>query len=449
MLLTIAVTIAVLAVLILVHELGHYIAARAFDIRVPRFSIGFGPKVVGIQRGETEFRIGLLPLGGYVKLAGLDELSVLEGASDEEAGSADPERSFQSKAPLARAIVLAAGVTMNGVVAVALFALIALVWGAPEPSGPVVADVVEEWVPESASGLAAIDPGSRVTRVGGHDVATMDDVSRRLMRAPAGPITLEFARHDPVTIRIPEEPRERRMLPVALSPVEEIPPVVGKVVEGGAADAAGLESGDSIIALDGRPVRDWQTVARAAENRPGQPLALDVRRGDDIVRVQVTPESTRTAVATVGRIQASPDRTATHTPRSRLGPAASVRWGFQQSWRVIVLVGDFFAGLVQGRYSALDMGGPFLIGQLSGAAARAGVPVLLFFVALLSINLAVINLLPIPALDGGQLVMLAVETVRGRPASERTRRFLGQLGVTLVAAIMIWAVAADLLRLLG
>ena len=448
MVLTIVVTIAVLAALILVHELGHYLAARAFDIRVPRVSVGFGPKLVGVRQGETEFRIGLLPLGGYVKLAGMDELSGLEGASEQESGG-DPARTFPSKSPPARAAVLVAGVAMNGLVAVLLFAFIAVVWGAPEPSPPVVADVVEEWVPASAAGLAAIEPGSRITRVGGREVRTMDDVSRRLMQAPAGAVTIELAMQPAVTFRIPRDPRERRMLPVALSPPRQIPPVIGEVVPGGPADRAGLEAGDRIVEVDGVAVEDWQAFARLAEERPGRYLELTVRRGGDLHRRAITPEPISTPTGTVGRLRARADDGAAITPRTRLGAVEALGWGLQQSWRVVALVGDFFVGMIERRYSLMDIGGPLMIAEFSGAAARAGPPVLLFFVALLSVNLAVINLVPIPALDGGQLVMLGVETVRGKPPSDRTRRALGRLGVSLVAVIMLWAVAADVLRLLG
>lgn len=449
MILTILVTIAVLAVLIMAHELGHYVAARAFDIRVPRFSIGFGPKIFGVQKGETEFRIGLLPLGGYVKLAGMDEMSGLEGGPDAEAPEGDPDRLFRSKSPAARAIVLAAGVTVNAVLAVILFAVIAMVWGAPKPDGPVVGDVVEEWLPEGAASLATIEPGARITRVGGQHVGTMDDVSHRLMRAPAGPITIEFARRPPITITIPDDPQDRRMLPIAFSPARAVPPVVGRLEEGGAADRAGLRPGDRVVAVEGRPVTDWQQVARAAEAGPGRPLSLTVLRAGDTLGIRLTPARTPTAAGTVGRLQARPDARGAAQPRSRMGAVEALRWGVGQSGEIIVLVGDFFAGLTQGRYSALDMGGPVLIAQMSGAAARAGPPALLFWMALLSLNLAVVNLLPIPALDGGHLVMLGVETVRGRAPSEETRRFLGRVGVTLVAAIMLWAVAADVLRLLG
>ena len=448
MTLTIVATVSVLAVLILVHELGHYVAARMFDIRVPRFSIGFGPRLVGFRRGETEYRIGLLPLGGYVKLAGMDELAVLEGGT-EESEAEDPDRLYRSKSTAARAIVLGAGVAMNAALAVVLFAVVAFVWGAPDPSEPIVGDVVEEWLPEGAAALAAIPPGSRITRVAGREVSSMDDVSLELMGASAGRLTLEFADRPPVTIEIPADPGLRRRLPVAVAPREPVPAVVGEVVEGSPAARAGLAPGDRILAVASQPLEDWQRLVQVSEARPGQATPITVLRDGDTLELSITPAPTSTPAGIVGRMGIAPDRTGASTPRTRLGALDAAAWGLGQSWRVIALVADFFTGLVERRYSLLDIGGPVMIAELSGAAARAGAPVLLFFTALLSINLAVINLLPIPALDGGQLAMLGVEAVRGKPASEGTRRIVGRIGVTLVAAIMIWAVAADVVRLLG
>ena len=358
MVVSILVTIGVLALLILVHELGHFAAARWLDIRVPRFSIGLGPKLFGFRRGETEFRLSALPLGGYVKIAGLEEMSALEGGDEEQAG-ADPERTFEAKSAAGRALVLSAGVAMNALLAVVLFAAVAAIWGAPVPPPPVVGHVIEKWVPASAAALLDIEPGARVTRVGTRSISDMDDVARAIMAARAGPLTLRFADRPPITIRIPRNAAERRFLPLALEPPSNAP------------------------------------------------------------------------------------------ARVRKGPAAALGWGVSQSWDIVTLVGDFVSGLFDGRHSARELGGPILIGQLSGATARAGLPVFLMFVAMLSINLAIINLLPIPALDGGHLLFLLVEVVRGRPAPRKVRVALGRAGVAIVAMLMVWAVTSDVLRVLG
>ena len=451
MLLTILVTLAVLALLILVHELGHFVAARWFDVRVPRFSIGLGPKLVSFRRGETEYRISALPLGGYVKVAGLKEMSTIEGGDDGEDAVDDRGRTFEEKPPAARAVILAAGVAMNAALAVALFALVAVLWGTPVPDPPVVGNIVEERLPPGAAELASVPMGSRITAVGGVPVETMDAVARAISRARPGPLTFEFEGRAPITIEVPRVPRERQLLPLAIDPLWDHPPVIGGIAQGRAADRAGIRSGDRVLAVDGRPIETWQQLVARVEGAGHRTLVLDVERRDgERARVELRPGRQSTLAGVYNRMGVGRDRSQdAPQARERRTALAGIGYGFTQSWEVVVMIRDFLAGLIDGRHSARELGGPILIGQLSGLAARAGLPVLLMFVALLSINLAIINLLPIPALDGGHLMFLAVETVRGRPASERTRMALGRLGTLCVLLLMVWAVASDVLRILG
>jgi regulator of sigma E protease len=446
---TILATIGVLGVLILVHELGHFVAARAFDIHVSRFSIGLGPKLFGFRRGETDFRVSALPLGGYVKLAGMNEMEILEGGAEAD-GTIDPRRTFAAKPAGVRAVVLAAGVAMNALLAVVLFAAVGIIWGRPIPAEPVVGAVVEEWLPPGAYALADIAPGTRITSVGGQRVETMDDVSRALMAAHAGELTLEAEGAPPITIVVPSRARDRQFLPVAVEPVRSAEPIVGQVLPEGAAAIAGLEPGDRVMTVNGRPVATWQALSRMVRESPDQTLALRVERGDETFSTVLTPTTRYLGDRPIGRMDAALDpRAANDRERERLGPATAVQFGFAQSWDVVALMGGFIRGLFDGRHSAREMGGPVLIAQISGATARAGLPTLLFFTALLSINLAVINLLPIPALDGGHLLLLGIEAVRGRPPSARARAALARVGLTVVVIIMLWALTADMLRVFG
>lgn len=448
MILTIVATLGVLGVLILVHELGHFVAARAFDIHVPRFSIGLGPKLLAFRRGETEFRISALPLGGYVKLTGMKEMDLIEGKDDGE-HPVDPARTFAAKPAAVRAVVLSAGVVMNALLAITIFAGIALVWGMPSPREPVVGHVYAEWLPEGAYDLATIPAGTRITRVGEHTVATMDDVARGIMAARAGELTFSFEHGDPITITIPERARDRQLLPVAIEPVMDAAPIVGLVREAGAAAEAGLRSGDRVLAVDGQPLATWQEFAGIVQGNPGRDLALRVQRQEETFAATLTPTVHRLGDRAVGRLGASLDFTRITTPRERLGPVTAVAYGATQSWEIVTLMGSFVAGLFDGRHSARELGGPILIAEISGEASRAGFATLLFFTALLSVNLAVINILPIPALDGGHLALLAIERIRGRPAGERAHVALGRVGLAMVALITLWAVTADVMRLLG
>jgi regulator of sigma E protease len=448
MILTIAATLGVLGVLIVVHELGHFVAARAFDIHVSRFSIGLGPKLLAFQRGETEFRLSALPLGGYVKLTGMKEMELIEGKDDDIAG-VDPARYFSAKPPAVRAVVLAAGVAMNALLAVVLFAGFALARGMPSPSEAVVGNVVGEWLPEGTQDLVAIPAGTRITRVGDQNVATMGDVTRAIMAARAGDLTFRFEHGDPITIAIPEQARDRQLLPVAIEPVSDAAPIVGVVREAGAAAEAGLQTGDRVLAIGGRPVVTWQELNGIVQENPGREMTLQVQRGDGTFTVTLTPATRHLGDRALGSMGAYLDFSEITTPRERVGPVAAAGYGVNQSWEIVSLMGSFVAGLFDGRHSARELGGPILIAQISGAASRAGITTLLFFAGLLSINLAVMNLLPIPALDGGHLALLAVEKVRGRPAGERANAALGRLGFAMVLLITLWGVAADMLRVLG
>jgi regulator of sigma E protease len=447
MIVTIAATLGILGVLILVHELGHFMAARAFDIHVSRFSVGLGPKLWAFQRGETEFRISALPLGGYVKLTGMKEMELIEGR--DEAVGVDPSRTFTAKPAGVRAIVLAAGVAMNVVLAVAIFGGIALVRGLPAPHEPVVGNVVGEWLPEGTQDLVTIPAGARITRVNGRDVVSMGDVTHAIMGAQAGELTISLEGGDLVTISIPEAAQDRQLLPVAIEPVSDAGPVIGLVKEVGAAADAGLEPGDRVLAVDGRNVATWQELNRIAQASPGRELALDVRRGAETLTMALTPTPRQLGDRVLGSIGAYVDFAEITMPRERVGPVAAAGYGFTQSWEIVALMGSFVDGLFDGRHSPRELGGPILIGQVSGAASRAGLTTVLFFAALLSINLAVMNLLPIPALDGGHLALLAVEKVRGRPAGDRANAVLGRFGFAMVLLITLWGVTADVLRILG
>jgi regulator of sigma E protease len=448
MVLTIVATLGVLGVLILVHELGHYIAARAFDIHVSRFSIGLGPKLVGFRRGETEFRISALPLGGYVKLTGMKEMDLIEGADDENV-SVDPARYFSAKPAAVRAVVLAAGVTMNAVLAVVLFAGFALARGMPAASEPVVGNVVVEWLSEGTRDLVTIPAGTRITRVGERDVATMSDVTHAIMAAQAGDLTFSFEHGDPITITIPERAQERQLLPVAIEPVSDAPALIGLVQENGPAAEAGLQAGDLVVAIDGQPVATWQAFDRIVQENAGRELTLDVQRDEDTFAATLTPATRHLGDRAVGRMGAFLDFAEDIAPRQSVGPVAAAAYGVTQSWDIVALMGSFVTGLFDGRHSAREVGGPVLIGQISGIASRAGFTTLLFFAGLLSVNLAIMNILPIPALDGGHLALIALEKVRGRPAGERAHATLGRLGFAMVLAITLWGVTSDLLRLLG
>ena len=461
MLTTLVAVAVILGGLILVHELGHFWAAKAVDIEVPRFSIGLGPKMVGFQRGETEYVISWLPLGGYVKMAGMGEEEAFEGIEG-EASSEDREpsdRDFDAKPVWARGLVLSAGVGMNFLFAAVAFAVISGVWGVAPRQEASIGTVEETALPAEAVALARVPDGSRVEAVNGETVETFEDLQMALATARPGSTTLRLAGGGAVTFRMPEGEEARTAVARALGPVTGSPiePVVGEVVEGGPADSAGLRPGDRVVSLDGRPVESWQAFARAVEERPGRTVPLVVMRDSARQRLEVTPSVNVLASAgdTVryGRIGAATEQDALQAALAgsgrRLGPLEAAGYGLSQTWSWTVRTVEILGGMISGAISADSLAGPVRIAEMSGDVARMGAVAFLSFMAILSVNLAILNLLPIPVLDGGQLVFLAIEAVRGRAVSVETRVRWTQVGVVLVAALMLWAIGNDLLHVFG
>jgi regulator of sigma E protease len=466
MLITILATAVVLGVLIFIHELGHFITAKLVDIEVPRFSIGFGPKVLGFRRGETEYVLSALPLGGYVKMAGMEDLEAIEGGAGsgqaKEPGQvveprptpdtprATRPRDFEAKSLPARTLVISAGVLMNLLFAFFCWAMIAMVWGVPEVPQSVVGSVVEEFLPEGTTELAAIPRGTRITAIGNRPVTDFDDLRIALSTGRAGPTTIQFENAPPIEIQIPSRDSLRAALMTAIEPVYQAEPVLDIVVDTGAAARAGIRVGDRILSADGAPVQNWQEFVAVIETHPGQPVPLVIERDGEQVNLSVIPDTKQLADGRAyGRIGVSATRPDRGLPRVTYGPIDALAYGASETWHWVALTVDFLFGLFGGEQSARSVGGVITIGQISGQAARAGLETFLNFMALLSVNLAVLNLLPIPVLDGGQLVFLGVEAVRGRALSLKQRMRLSQVGFIIILAIMAFAIGNDLLRVFG
>jgi regulator of sigma E protease len=454
MLTTILATIIVLGVLIFVHELGHFLTAKAVGIEVPRFSIGFGPKVIGFRRGETEYVLSLLPLGGYVKMAGMEEMEHVEGGPEpgREPGGTPRARSrdFESKPLWARALVISAGVIMNLLFAMGVFAAIALAYGVPKVPDTRVGGIVEERLPPGTEVLAEVPYGASITRVGDYDVADFNELRLAFVRSRPGPLTIEFEALPAITIELPAPDTQRASLIGAFEPVLTVPPVIGEVVRDGPADEGGLRAGDRVLRADGRPIDTWQELVAVIERNPGRRVAFEVARNGEVVALDIVPRTRTLATGyEFGRIDVAMPAAFGGLPREHRGVLAAVGHGFTETWGMTKLIVDFLRGLFTGRQSPRDVGGPLLIGELSGQFARAGLEAFLSFMALFSINLAILNLLPIPVLDGGHLVFLGIEAVRGRALTLEQRMRLTQVGLVVIVGIMVWALGNDLLRFFG
>jgi regulator of sigma E protease len=448
---TILATVVVLGVLIFVHELGHFWAAKAVGVEVQRFSIGLGPKLFGFRRGETEYVLSVVPLGGYVKMGGMDDevMERIEGGTVPE--RVPSPRDFDRKPIWARTLVISAGVIMNMIFAFAVYSFVAARWGIPEYASTRVGTVVAESLPPGTEALTALDPGSRVVRVGGQPVENWGEVVSGLYTA-RGSVTVEVVegRTLSVTIQAPADEPARRELAGALQPWIE--PGVGALIPGMPAEAAGLEVGDRIVSVAGVPVESWWDMQREIERRPGQRVEITLsREGRELTRaVNVATEEVERGdgVVVVGRIGVNqPNAEMTYVPAS-LGEA--LVHGYRETVAVTALILGFLKDLVTGGISPRSVGSIVTIGEASGQAAQAGFEVFLRFMALFSVNLAVLNLLPIPVLDGGHLLFLGIEAVRGgRGLTPAQRLAWSNVGLIIIVGIMLWALSNDFLRLVG
>jgi regulator of sigma E protease len=459
---TILATLVVLGVLIFVHELGHFWAARSVGIRVDRFSIGLGPRIYGFRRGNTEYVISAIPLGGYVKMAGMDDemMASIEGGDveDPDAVPVSSDELFDAKPVWARAWVISAGVIMNFLFAFLAYTVVAGAWGTAEPDTLRLGEVRAELLPEGAEAFASLPAGVHIRAVGSVSPAHWGEFQRALLDAPAGPAEVRFAPSDdlgaaPEIIRITLPDLEEDRVQLVRSLDYWIDPVVGDITPGSPAARAGLRNGDRILAVDGISVPRWVDFTRAIQARPERPTTLLIDRRGMTESILVTPEAVDAAdpisgeTRTIGRVGLLPEPLPIAWERRT--PGEAIAFGARQTWGLSKFILDFLSQLVTGQASPRSLGSIVTIGEASGQAAQEGLPVFLSFMALLSINLAILNLLPIPILDGGHLVFLALEAIRGKPVSMEQRARWSQVGFVILIGIMVLALGNDFLRLFG
>jgi len=450
---TVLATLIVLGVLIFVHELGHFLAAKFVDVEVQRFSIGIGPVLWGKKWGETEYVLSAIPLGGYVKMGGMDDevMEHLEGGEVE--GEREPgPRDYDAKPLWARTLVVSAGVFMNMVFAFAAYAAGAAFWGRPALETRAVGEVRTELLPPGAEALAEIPPRAEFVRIGGREPEHWGEVQEAFREAEPGPLSVETARPRlRIEIEVPEDPQARGRIAEAVRSWVE--PAVSQVIPGSPAEEGGLRPGDEIVAVDGEAVATWFEFVEAIEARPGEETPITLRRdGSEITRI-VTPREVRReapgsgTTVTVGQIGVSPpsgEIVYLSVPVTR-----AVALGAQETWATTVFILEFLRDLVTGNVSPRSVGSIVTIGEASGEFFAQGLHPFLRFMALFSINLAVLNLLPIPVLDGGHLLFLAIEGVRGRALSIEQRLRWSQVGFFIIVGLMVWALSNDFLRLFG
>ncbi len=412
--------IVALGVIVFVHELGHYLVAKAFGVRVLTFSLGFGRRLWGFQRGGTEYRVSWVPLGGYVNFAGQDPAE----------RSTDPQE-YQNRPRWQRVLILLAGPLMNVVLSLVLVTVVFMTGYAARDAGdlPAVIGMVE---PDSPGATAGLEAGDRIVRIEGDAIDSWQDLILAILTSPERPLLLEYERAG--------EAEETEVLPAKI-PRDEVGEagiypliLVGEVVAGSAAEEAGIRVDDAILAVDGQALATFADLREQVMDRPGETLTLRILRGDVIQSLSVVPRAgPQGALIGVGQPY----------KRYALGEAvvASARFNADLTRQILFLVEKILERRISLKAS---LGGPIEIAKVSGEAARRSFRDLMLFMSFVSINLFVFNLFPIPILDGGQIVILLVESTLRRDLSAALKERITQVGLVMIVMLMAMALYFDL-----
>jgi len=419
----------VLGVLIFVHELGHFLVARRHGVRVLTFSLGFGPKILKVTRGDTEYCVSAIPLGGYVKMAG-------ETPEDQRTGQPDE---FLSKTKWQRFQILFAGPAMNILLAVAVLAFV-LAQGAQvkayldEP--PVIASVLAG----SPAERAGLMPGDRVLTVAGRDVMTWEQLDIAIGTKPDRDVSLTLMRSGrTVTTTVRPVPQGRFEIG-NIGALPKVHPVVSSTIAGDRAEQAGLKAGDIVLSVNGEPMATRQQLIDAISRNGGKTIKVTIQRGDQQLTLTGTPEQ-RGARGMMGFYIGE------QTKWFKPGPLEAIKLSVERNVENSGLIFRTLAGLFTGETSVRALQGPVGIAQLSGESAEEGFLSLLGLMAMLSINLGIINLMPVPVLDGGHILIMALEGIARRDFSMQVKEKMLLAGFVVLMMLMVTVIYNDLTRI--
>jgi regulator of sigma E protease len=451
-LIAIVALLIVLGVLVFVHEAGHFIAAKWAGIYVHRFSLGLGAPVKALtwKKGETEYVISWLPLGGYVKMASREEevtSSALEGGR--ATTPVPPDRFFEAKPIWKRMVVILAGVTMNILFAWLVFTVLIATKGAEIIATTRVGSVDTLSLPQSAQALRALQPGDRITAINGVPVSNWNDVGDRILKASGAVLVLSIDGKNDIAAPIAGDALEDRAAVLgSLHPFQLA--IVGTVESGSPAAHAGIQRGDTIVAIDGEPITQWDDMVGHIQANPGRPVRIGVGtphgRRDTVLTPRTADAKVGKETRTIGQIGVYLQKQVEY--RKYSVPNAAVE-GLHETVDNSTLIFKSIRGMIRGLISPRSLGGPVAIGQMAGQSLQLGWDVFLGFMAIISVNLAVLNLLPIPVLDGGQFLFLLAEAVIRRPLSLKLRERLTVVGLVGILLLMVFVFSNDILKLFG
>jgi regulator of sigma E protease len=446
---TIVLTLGTLAILVAIHEFGHFWVARRCGVQVLRFSIGFGTRLVTWRdRLGTEYSIAAIPLGGYVKM--LDER---EG----EVPASELHRAFNRKPVLQRMAVVSAGPLANFLLAIVAYWFLFMAG----ESGYVPR--LGEVKPDSVAAVAGLEAGQEVVSVDGGETPTWQALSFQLLDRIGDTGTIVFAVKNPGSDAVyeanvaidqwlsdQEEPDLYGGLGLSLH-TPPVPPVVGEVVADSPAAAAGLLPGDRILRADNVVMPLWMEWVEYVRARADQPIEIEFERDGETLQAVIVPEKdadeSGAAIGRVGLAVAVPEMPPEMVRKFARGPVESLGAAFVKTWDLSVFTLKSIKKMLQGLISPKNLSGPITIAKVATDSAKSGLESYISFLALLSVSLAVLNLLPIPVLDGGHLLFYTIELLAGRPVPEKIQAVGYQLGLFMVLGIMLLALYNDFTRL--
>ena len=450
-LITIASFVFALGTLIVFHEFGHYIVARWCGVKVLRFSLGFGRPLLCLKRGrdQTEWVIAAFPLGGYVKM--LDER---EG----EVPANELPRAFNRQSITRRFLIVLAGPVANFLLAIALY------WVVFVSGIPGLRPVVGAVVPDSPAAQAMLASGDIIVKVGSVSVATWQDARWALLKSAVN--------RKPVALEVHTEQGEIHWRNLDLSGMTSesldgdflaalgfsrlqppIAPVIGRLIPGGAGERAGLLADDQIVAVDGIDIARWDQFVTIVNANPGKPLKFEIKRADRLLDIVVAPDAVLEKSVSIGRIGAAPriDRNAMqkYVVDVRFGLLESLPKALERTWDTSLFSLQMLGKMIVGEVSLKNLSGPITIADYAGQSAQVGWVSYLVFLALISISLGVLNLLPVPLLDGGHLMYYMLEIFKGSPLSEKAMAVGQQIGMAVLMVLMVFALYNDITRLVN
>lgn len=459
--LTALASIVLLGVVIFVHELGHFLFAKLMGVKVEKFSLGFGPRLVGFTYGETEYRISAVPLGGYVKMLG-------EGIEDEEEkpepkqGEAPPtevpkrelteeekKRSFGNQPVWKRSLIVFFGPAFNLIFACAVLILVFLI-GVSVPKAE-LGNITKD----SPAHKAGLMSGDTVTAIDGVAIDSFIDINNKVVDSPGVPLKFTVLR-DGKPMDITVTPKLEKWSNLFgeheggdIGADLLIHPIIGEVMKGSAAERAGLEKGDRVVMIDEQPIDSWQDMTGIIHGSPGKFLVMTIERGGQTMKKTVVPEA-KVMMTDRGEEERGliGIRYQGNEFIKHFGVVDSIRMGVDRTYALMEISVLAMVKIVQRIIPADTIGGPILIVQLAGQKATEGARSFLEFMAIISVSLGVLNLFPIPLLDGGHLLFFGIEAIRKKPVSDRIMLASQRVGFTLLIMLMVFATYNDVLRLL-